>query len=228
VTGARDPDRKRCTHKERQRDGTVVECSDAGTWKLDRKQRTWRPADPKDRSRRCWAHGPGSERPPIGRGGRRRAQPNARLQRVAALVARAALEVTKALQDVDDELSMLGFPSSSSRGVGMTNTEGPVSRDALRIQELTDWREETRDAIADVEEQVDWLIRILGRVRNVRHAHGVRLCAENQQGRAGSIDWGDPTCTEIPTKGGLCSGCYQRERRWRGEHGMPTSEAPAA
>jgi hypothetical protein len=41
------------------------------------------------------------------------------------------------------------------------------------------------------------------------------------QGRDGAIEWGDPTCTSIPSRGPLCERCSKREYRWRIDHGMP-------
>ena len=114
-----DDSPKRCTHIATRHDGAKVECFAEGGWVLDKEARTWRPARPSDKARRCWAHGPGEVTRPIGHGGRRKVHPNAKLQRIAGLVLGASLEVTRALIDVNDELSMLGFPSSSSRGVSV-------------------------------------------------------------------------------------------------------------
>lgn len=223
------PDAKRCTQQTKLSDGTLVECSDIGGWTLDKARNTWRPSVGTDRSRRCWTHGPGSIVKPAGKGGRSKVQPNARLQRIAGVVLDLAPEVTQALQQVTDELSMLGFPSASSQGIReTTDDDGPVSRDAVRITELTAWREDLRDAIDDFGNRLDVLQHIVRRMRTLRHAHGVKLCAEHQQGRDGSIEWGDPTCTELPTKAGLCPKDYQAERRWRVAQGLPTSEEPAA
>jgi hypothetical protein len=86
---------KRCTHTHRQRNGTTIECSDVGHWTLDKANKTWRPAAPGDKSRRCWTHGPGSETKPIGKGGRRRTQPNARIQLAAGILLDLAPEFTK-------------------------------------------------------------------------------------------------------------------------------------
>jgi hypothetical protein len=41
------------------------------------------------------------------------------------------------------------------------------------------------------------------------------------QGRDGAIEWGDPTCTSIQTRGPLCDRCSKREYRWRIDHGLP-------
>lgn len=223
-------DAKRCTQAATVR-GATVECSDVGTWVLDKKLRTWRPALPTERARRCWAHGPGSEVKLAGRGGRRKSQPNARLQRMGGLILDIAPEVTKALEEINAELAVVGFPGSSSGGGASVTTDRnteATSSAAVRIAELTAWREDLRGAIDDLPQRIDAIIHIVGMVRKVRHAHGVKLCAENQQSRIGSIIWGDPTCTELPTKNGLCSACYQAERRYRAENGLPSSSEPAA
>lgn len=218
----------RCTNIDRQRDGTEVECSDHGTWTLDKASKTWRPCRPSDKSRRCWAHGPGSEVKPYGPRARK-VMPNAKVQRAAALLLGIAPEITKALIEANEELSLLGYPGSSSKGASYTATDlDPVGGDAVRITQLAAWREDMRDAIEDLGNRVDMLIRTVRVVRNVRYAHGVKLCAENQQGREGSIVWGNPTCTELPTKGGCCSACYQAERRWREGEGRATDVEPAA
>ena len=54
-------------------------------------------------------------------------------------------------------------------------------------------------------------------------------CRDAQHGRDGAIEWGDATCEELAAKAGLCSACYQRERRWRIGHGLVERDtAPAA
>lgn len=227
---ARDtPNPKRCTQQTKLADGTVVECSDVGGWTLDKARQTWRPSVGTDKSRRCWAHGPGSVTKPAGKGGRSKTQPNAKVQHAAGRLLDLAADVTKALIAVQDELSMLGFPGASSTGVREArDDDGPVSRDALRIVELTSWREDLRDWLDNLGPTVDVGAHIVRKIRNVQHARGVKLCAEHQQGRQGSIEWGDPTCTELPTKAGLCSKDYQAERRWREAHGLTTDQEPAA
>lgn len=218
----------RCTYKRRERSGNEVECSDVGMWAYDKTAKTWRPVKPTDKARRCWRHGPGSETTPIGPR-RRRTKPNAKLQRVAGLLLGVSTEVTKALEDVHAELSTLGFPGSSSNGANFLATDmDPVAGDAVRIAELGSWREDMRDAITDLEQRTDALIRLVKRVRNINWAHGVKLCAEGQQGRQGSIEWGDPTCTELPVRSDLCRNCYDRERLWRVKHDVPGNEEPAA
>lgn len=220
---------KRCTNITRRRDGTEVECSDVGTWVLDKDAKTWRPAKPTDKARRCWAHGPGAEAKPHGKGGRRKTQPNARINRAAGVLEQLAPEATKALEEIADELSLLGFPSASNRGSSyVEDTPDPVGDDAARIAQVTGYREDLRDWIDDMCDRVNAGVLLIARIRNVRHAHGVKLCSENQQGRKGSIEWGDAACTELPTQDGLCARCYQAERRWRRDNDQPALGIPAA
>lgn len=216
-----------CRHVIRQH-GTETPCNQIAGWVYDSKAKTWRAAKPGEKKRHCWLHGPGSERPGPGRN-RRLDQPNASVQRYAALLLGIAPEVTKALREVDEDLALLGFPSTS-RGGGMSgDDDGPVARDAVRIYELTEWREQLRDWVRVLGEDIDVGLDIIRQIRKLPPAAmGAKLCAENQQGRQGSIEWGDPTCTELPTKSGLCVACYHRERRWLTERELPTREHPAA
>jgi hypothetical protein len=46
-------------------------------------------------------------------------------------------------------------------------------------------------------------------------------------GRQGAIEWADPNCWNAPDRGPLCASCYQRERRWRQQRGLPTREFAA-
>lgn len=229
MTGSADiPDAHRCRHETRTRDGRPIRCPDIGGWVHDTDRKTWRPARPGDKKRRCWLHGPGSTTKTIGRN-RRDDKPNERMQRYAALVLGLAPEVTKALRDVNDELSLLGFPSAGGGSSSSTgDDDGPVARDAIRIHELTAWREDLRDWIGDLEGRISVGIHILGQVRKAAAAAQAKLCADGQQDRQGSTEWGDAGCTELPTKAGLCVGCYHRERRWRKDNGLSTNEIPAA
>lgn len=53
---------------------------------------------------------------------------------------------------------------------------------------------------------------------------GTRVALEvprcSAEGRDGSIEWGDPTCSNAPSRGPLCDKCSQREYRWRVKHGL--------
>jgi hypothetical protein len=40
-------------------------------------------------------------------------------------------------------------------------------------------------------------------------------------GREGAFEWARPDCWDAPVRGPLCFTCYQRERRWREQAGLP-------
>ena len=42
----------------------------------------------------------------------------------------------------------------------------------------------------------------------------LRLTCTGGQGEPGAIEWGDPTCSRIAAKRGMCDACYMRQRRW--------------
>lgn len=50
-----------------------------------------------------------------------------------------------------------------------------------------------------------------------------QLCRDNQTGKAGTIQWGDPLCPLPSTKSGLCSKHYMAWWRYRTAHGIDTS-----
>lgn len=53
-------------------------------------------------------------------------------------------------------------------------------------------------------------------------------CHDGQHGKAGNIEWGDPTCTWPADRAGLCSAHYQAWRRYRVRHNITTDTATAA
>lgn len=40
-------------------------------------------------------------------------------------------------------------------------------------------------------------------------------------GRDGTIEWADPTCTTVASRGPLCDRCSKREYRWRTDRNLP-------
>ena len=57
---------------------------------------------------------------------------------------------------------------------------------------------------------------------------GPSPCHDGQHGKAGAIEWGDPTCAWPADKAGLCVKHYQAWRRYRIRHGIDTSADFAA
>jgi hypothetical protein len=92
-----------------------------------------------------------------------------------------------------------------------------------------------RQLIADNLTDIDLHVRgvttmLLELTRLVHQASGTRTPPPRCEatGRQGAIEWGDPTCWDIPARGKLCQRCYMRERRWRQAHGLPTRDDVAA
>lgn len=179
-----------------------------------------------------------------------RSRPNDRTQRAAAKLIGIAPDITRAVELLREELDSLGFPrrgggTGKIRGGGLTlavehtdNGEKEIDHVPCTTVEKTvidgshraGLREDLRDQITAVEDQVTALVRLTRHILGepLPNAEGEPLCADKQRGREGVIEWGDPTCTELPIQGGLCFRCYQRERRWRTNVGLPDRAEPAA
>lgn len=62
-------------------------------------------------------------------------------------------------------------------------------------------------------------LRDCDRIIGVRLIDTIPRC--DPTGRDGAIEWADPTCTAVPSRGPLCDRCSKREWRWRTAHGLP-------
>lgn len=49
-------------------------------------------------------------------------------------------------------------------------------------------------------------------------------CRDGQVGKDGTIEWGQPDCTDPATKAGLCGRHFQAYYRWRKRNGIDTSK----
>jgi hypothetical protein len=58
---------------------------------------------------------------------------------------------------------------------------------------------------------------------STRTEHVIDQCRDGQVGKDGTLDWGDATCQDGATKGGLCSRHYMAWYRWRQANGVDTS-----
>ena len=158
------------------------------------------------------------------RRGGTRIQPNDRTQRAAAKLLGIGPEITAVVVVIREELSTLGFAGSSGDG-GMSGAgvSSPVERDAVRVHQLTAGREDLRDAITDISERIDALVRLVKHLSGqpMPGTDGEVLCCDRQMRREGVFEWGDPTCTDLGVAGGLCFRCYQAERRYRAALGLP-------
>jgi hypothetical protein len=97
--------------------------------------------------------------------------------------------------------------------VTLTPTERAAEL-ALRLE-----REEAdvRARLVVIERVANSIMADMTRLIGTRLAKPKRCTAE---GREGSIEWGDPTCGLVPSRGPLCDNCARRESRWRRNHGL--------
>lgn len=143
------------------------------------------------------------------------------LAAAATLLDRLAASYPSALGHLARELLILdGQPSiASGAGIirGATDVEAltAVERVAdrrIRFSTEIDTLREDAQAVIDM---VNALAHMIDRAVGLRAPVDVARCRDSLHGRDGALEWGDATCEEIPAKAGLCSACYQRERRWR-------------
>lgn len=160
----------------------------------------------------------------------RRQQPNQRVINCAATLKTIAPDITEALANCSEELSCLGFPSSSGDGkVSGGDIRDGTSNDAQRATELTAWREDMRDTITKIQDATRHLQQLTRTMLPLREraAGTVARCSDGWMGRdgwdpeSGSPEWamGEEQCLDLPDAHGLCNKHYQRERRWRDKTG---------
>jgi hypothetical protein len=167
----------------------------------------------------------------------RKMQPNDRVQRSAATLLDLGVPVTVAVGRLFEQLDAIGYPSTSRQGpqtlqvFDIANPDLDTTGDgALRASDALALKEDLRDAITDIEKQIDALARLVVKITNepLPGLDGVALCSDGQHGREGVAEWGDPACMAIPAKSGLCTRDYQRERQWRVAADLADRSEPAA
>lgn len=94
-----------------------------------------------------------------------------------------------------------------------------VERAAAERMRIEHW-------LDDIEAQCVVIATVaLQALKSGRSLIGERVALEvprcSAEGREGSIEWADPTCTDAASRGSLCDRCAKREYRWRVEHGLP-------
>ena len=162
-----------------------------------------------------------------------RTQPNARLQSAADKLARyTAVQVTLAVESLRDRIAHAHEAGGDSERVHTSDMPNPTEAAGLSRYALGAELEELRDAISDACHTLDLLAKRAEDVQRWCSADAtpeqVQLCKHNQAGREGVLEWGDPLCDRMPTKGGLCGAHYMRWYRHRAEHGIDTSKDFAA
>ncbi len=157
------------------------------------------------------------------------------LAAAATLLERLAASYPSALGHLTRELLVLdGMPGHTS-GDGVTRRAGSgveslnaVERLAVSRVHFSTELDTLREDAQSVIDMVNALAHMIDRAFGLRAPVVVARCRDALHGRAGSMEWGDPGCEEIPAKAGLCSACYQRERRWRIGEGLAVRDTVAA
>lgn len=159
-------------------------------------------------------------------------RPNERVVQVGLHLANQdALVVAQALSHLALEQSVCdGWATrgdSAGRGSAASSTTEAAAIMAGQFHHKTD---DIRQAIANLEADRQHLARLASESLGLRAPAALAeiRCRDSQMGRQGALEWGDPTCEELPVKAGLCGACYQRERRWRVGHGLTAREIEPA
>jgi hypothetical protein len=155
------------------------------------------------------------------------------LEAAGLLLGNLAVKLPAAIATLKRELDIIdGYPTTTL-GDGMSRS----TADLTSVERAADarWRmsgnlDDLRDMATTIVELVNTMATMTDRALGTRApAAEVARCRDAQAGRDGALDWGDATCEELPVKAGVCSACYQRERRWRIGAGLAERDtAPAA
>jgi hypothetical protein len=159
-----------------------------------------------------------------------RTRTDVRLEAAGLLLASLADRYPEAIASLRRELDVVdGYSSATMQPrVAATAELTSVERAADLRWTMTGDLDDLRDMAANIIELINTFQRQTDRALGVRAPVATR-CKDALHGRDGSLDWGDPTCEELPVKAGLCSACYQRERRWRIANNLgPRDTAEAA
>lgn len=116
-----------------------------------------------------------------------------------------------------------GYPAGGSGGGSGKNTiSDPTARAALN---RTGSPTHVADKIAAIERSIATsaaqLAHALALIDSLLPSPGTTPRCSGGAGLDGHLDWGDPTCTNIPdgrpSYQGMCNACWQRQRRWQRE-----------
>jgi hypothetical protein len=145
--------------------------------------------------------------------------PDAALLATARIVENLAHKLTVARRHLRREIHILD-------GFGGNNGDTKVSATAelTGVEAAASQREHLRAVLADLEANVRAIAVIAhNSCKECDRISGIRVAVPrcDSQGRDGAIEWGDPTCTSVPTRGPLCDRCSKREYRWRVGHKLP-------
>ena len=172
-----------------------------------------------------------------------RIEANEKVSRAAATLTAIATDTTKAVDHLTEQLDSLGYPSTARQGPQKPHDYDPASPDldttgdtACHALNATKLQLELHDTINGVKNAADRLVVVVARILKAPHdpdhpitaRDGVAVCSDNQHGREGVAEWGDPACVAMAAKSGLCTRDYQRERQWRVAADLADRSEPAA
>jgi hypothetical protein len=122
------------------------------------------------------------------------------------------------------------MPTHTS-GAGITRGAGSdvealtaVERVAANRLHFSTELDTLRNDAQTVMNMISALSRMIDQALGARAPITIARCRDSLPGRDGDTEWGNPNCEEIPAKAGLCSACYQRERRWRISEGLTAKD----
>lgn len=162
-----------------------------------------------------------------------RTQPNARLVSAGDKLTRyTSVQVTAAVEVLRDRIRHAHEGGGGGERVHTSDMPNPTEAAGLSRYALTAELEELRDMITDACSCLDLLAQKAERIQrwcDPGDKPGEQaLCKQGQHGKEGALEWGDPLCDRLPTKGGMCGAHYMRWWRHRVDHGIDTSRDFAA
>jgi len=158
-----------------------------------------------------------------------RTRTDVRLEAAGLLLASLADRYPEAIASLRRELDVVdGYSSATMQPrVAATAELTSVERAADLRWTMTGDLDDLRYMAASIIELINTFQRQTDRALGVRAPAATR-CKDALHGRDGSLEWGDPTCEELPVKAGLCTACYHREYRWRRSNDLGPRETVEA
>jgi hypothetical protein len=158
-----------------------------------------------------------------------RTRTDVRLEAAGLLLASLADRYPEAIASLRRELDVVdGYSSATMQPrVAATAELTSVELAADLRWSMTGDLDDLRDMAANIIELINTFQRQTDRALGVRAPAAIR-CKDALHGRDGSLEWGDPTCEELPVKAGLCTACYHREYRWRRSNDLGPRETVEA
>jgi hypothetical protein len=145
--------------------------------------------------------------------------PDAALLATSRIVENLAYKYTAARRHLQREMSILDGISGDNGDPKVKATTELTSVEAAAGQ-----LEHLHKVLADLKANVRAVAVIAHNAsKDCDRIIGIRVAVPrcDAAGRDGTIEWGDPTCTAVPTRGPLCDRCSKREYRWRVAHRLP-------